>query len=288
MKTPLILISGYLGAGKTTLLQHLLSSSHQKIAVLMNEFGEVGVDTQTIKGKNIAVKELLEGCVCCSLQGEFEAGVKEIILNYTPDLILVETTGIAEADNLVVDIEEDFDCVKLQCVVTLVDAGLMERFSQITGNLLIQIEVADLLILNKVDLVQNTEKLHLLLRGINSSAQIIETQDAKVDLKDILAVSHSTKKTSAGSRKHGFESFSVSVSGSLDRVKLIEFLKQLPANIERVKGYCTVDGDVSLLNFATGEIRFSIGYGTQKLVFIGRQIMFLKQEIEQKLNLCYA
>ena len=96
MVTPLILLTGYLGSGKTTLLQHVLRNNDgRRIAVLMNEFGEVGIDTKTIRKETIAIKELLEGCVCCSLLGEFRAGIQEIIRLYKPDLIIVETTGIA-------------------------------------------------------------------------------------------------------------------------------------------------------------------------------------------------
>ena len=88
-KTPLILLSGYLGSGKTTLLKHILDNTDRKIAVLMNEFGEIGIDTATIKKKHINVKEILEGCVCCSLEGEFEAAVREIIKDYAPETVIL-------------------------------------------------------------------------------------------------------------------------------------------------------------------------------------------------------
>ncbi|HSR10255.1 MAG TPA: GTP-binding protein, partial [Thermodesulfobacteriota bacterium] len=79
MRTPITLITGPLGSGKTTLLRHILSSVPKKIAILMNEFGEIAIDSRIVEGKNIRIAELDGGCVCCSLQGEFEAAVNEIL-----------------------------------------------------------------------------------------------------------------------------------------------------------------------------------------------------------------
>ena len=78
-RTPITLITGPLGSGKTTLLRHILEAQREKIAIVMNEFGEIGIDTKVIEGKNVQIAELGGGCVCCSLLGEFEAAVKEII-----------------------------------------------------------------------------------------------------------------------------------------------------------------------------------------------------------------
>src|SRR3989304_9553565 len=105
MRTPITLITGYLGAGKTTLLRNILDNADRKIAVLMNEFGKIAIDSQVIKGKNIDMVELRGGCVCCSLTGEFEAAIKEIIEKTKPDAIVVETTGVAEPDAVVIDIQ---------------------------------------------------------------------------------------------------------------------------------------------------------------------------------------
>src|SRR3989344_6787982 len=107
MKTPITIITGYLGSGKTTLLKHILKETKDKLAIIMNEFGEIAIDSKIIKGKNINMKELAGGCVCCSLTGEFEAAINEIIQNIKPDSIIVETTGVAEPDAMMVDIEEN-------------------------------------------------------------------------------------------------------------------------------------------------------------------------------------
>ena len=79
LKTPITVITGYLGAGKTTLLKRIIETANRKIAIIMNEFGEINIDAKILKGKNVDIAELQGGCVCCSLTGEFEEAIREII-----------------------------------------------------------------------------------------------------------------------------------------------------------------------------------------------------------------
>src|SRR5260370_2057429 len=106
LRTRITVIPGQLGSGKTTLLRHILATQHEKIAIVMNEFGEIAIDTKVIEGKNVRIAELGGGCVCCSLLGEFEAAVNEIIEKIAPERIVVETTGLAEPQPLVFNIQE--------------------------------------------------------------------------------------------------------------------------------------------------------------------------------------
>ena len=100
-RVPVTLVTGPLGSGKTTLLRHILATRRAKIAIVMNEFGEIAIDTKVIQGKNVQIAELGGGCVCCSLLGEFEMAVTEIIEKIAPEIIVVETTGLAEPETLV-------------------------------------------------------------------------------------------------------------------------------------------------------------------------------------------
>src|SRR5258708_38626084 len=95
-RTPITIITGPLGSGKTTLLRRLLDSVSGKMAVVMNEFGEIAIDSKIIEGKHVRLVELAGGCVCCSLIGEFEAAVNEIIDAVDPRHIVLEATGVAE------------------------------------------------------------------------------------------------------------------------------------------------------------------------------------------------
>ena len=285
-RTRLIILSGFLGSGKTTLLCHIINNTNQKIAVLMNEFGKIGIDTETIQKENIAVKELLEGCVCCSLQGEFEAAVTEIITLYHPEMIIVETTGIAEADNLVLGIDESIKEVILEAVITVVDADALVRFPAMSGNLRIQIESADILILNKIDLVKASQvkELMLALQKVNSRAPIIITSYAQVDLDVLFSTEvgiHRGQHTiSKHNFHHSFETFTLD-SPDFSKRKLISCLQKLPASVYRLKGHVKSGAKFYLLNYVGGRFSFEEEKGTLKLVFIGNKINVDKVKIKK-------
>src|SRR5918992_476270 len=131
VRTPLIVITGPLGSGKTTLLRHLVETAPYKMAILMNEFGEIAIDSKIIAGKNIQMAELGGGCVCCSLLGEFDAAVQEIIATVAPELLVVETTGVAEPDALIIDVQDNLAAVRLDGVITVADADALVRFPQL-------------------------------------------------------------------------------------------------------------------------------------------------------------
>src|SRR5499427_5367452 len=156
-RTPITLITGPLGSGKTTLLRHILAVQPGKIAIVMNEFGEIAIDAKVIQGENVRIAELGGGCVCCSLLGEFEAAVTEIIKKVAPEMIIVETTGLAEPEALVFDIQEALPQCRLDGVVSVIDADVLIRFPELGHTTRLQIEGADILLLNKLDLVDTNQ-----------------------------------------------------------------------------------------------------------------------------------
>jgi len=284
-KTPLILVSGYLGSGKTTLLKHILENSDKKIAVLMNEFGDIGIDTKTIRKQNINVKEILEGCVCCSLEGEFEAAVKEIIKEYSPEIILLETTGIAEPDNIMISIGEDLDFLKLDTVVTVVDADLMIRFPELSPTSKMQMEAADLMIINKIDLIDKKQlsEVKNKVREINEKAAMVESSFCKVDV-DLLFGIEAEHHTGHRHHKHNhdMEHFSVQVSKDFNEEELEKVLKNLPKEIFRVKGFISIKGKLHLLNYVAGRWNFEAEEGEKKVVFIGENIKKYQEKLTRK------
>src|SRR5919202_1009997 len=183
VSTALTVITRPNGSGKTTLLRHIIDTVPQKIAILMNEFGEIAIDAKIIQGKNVEMADLGGGCVCCSLLGEFEAAVNEIIDTVDPDNIVVETTGVAEPDALVFDIQESLQTVRLDGVVTVIDADAMVKYPSVGHTTRMQIEAADTIILNKVDLVSESEleAIEKKLHSFNEVASILRTQRGQVD-----------------------------------------------------------------------------------------------------------
>src|SRR5947199_4842121 len=149
-RNPITLITGPLGSGKTTLLRHILATRPAKNAFVMNEFGETRIDTKVIEGKNVRIAELCGGCVCCSLLGEFEAAVGEIIQRVEPDRIIVETTGLAEPEALVFNIQEALPQCRLDGVVSVIDADMLVRFPELGHTTRLQIEGADIFLLNNI------------------------------------------------------------------------------------------------------------------------------------------
>src|ERR1700748_2190573 len=194
-RTPITLITGPLGSGKTTLLRHILAVQRGKIAIVMNEFGEIAIDTKVIEGKNVRIAELGGGCVCCSLLGEFEAAVNEIIEKIAPERIVVETTGLAEPEALVFNIQEALPQCRLDGVVSVIDADMLIRFPELGHTTRLQIESADILLLNKIDLVEpwQVEPLDAKLREFNATAAIVRTERCKIDLELLFGIGRERK-----------------------------------------------------------------------------------------------
>ncbi|MEK6937167.1 MAG: GTP-binding protein [Nanoarchaeota archaeon] len=286
-KTPISIITGYLGAGKTTLLKDILLNSSKKIAVIMNEFGEIDIDSKIIKGKNVKIAELAGGCVCCSLTGEFEAATKEIIKKYKPDLIVVETTGLAEPDALIFDIENELPDLKLDSIITLVDC---DNFFKIpmgrTGK--IQIEMADIALLNKVDLVDKKElkKLESEIKKINPRSNIIKTKFAKAD-QDLLFGIYSKKDIEEISHEHAdnVEFFVFESNKSINKDKFEKLIKIFPKEVFRLKGFVKLGNKFYLLNYVAQKYSLEeFKADKTQLVFIGENISKVKEKILKQLN----
>src|SRR6266700_319558 len=278
LRTPITLVTGPLGSGKTTLLRHILATKPAKMAIVMNEFGEIAIDTKIIEGKNVRIAELGGGCVCCSLLGEFEAAVNEIIQRVEPEIIVVETTGLAEPEALVFNIQEALPQCRLDGVVSVIDADMLVRFPELGHTTRLQIEGADILLLNKIDLVQATqiEPLETKLREINP---------------ELLFGIGQEKKIARPEHQHQleFESFTFSSDKIFSRDCFEAFADSLPANVLRAKGFIRFPDGAQLFNFVAGRWDLEpFETSETELVFIGRKITALKSAIVPALNECAA
>jgi G3E family GTPase len=292
LRTPVTLITGPLGSGKTTLLRHILATLPEKIAIVMNEFGEIAIDTKVIEGKNVRIAELGGGCVCCSLLGEFEAAVSEIIEKVAPERIIVETTGLAEPEALVFNIQEALPQCRLDGVVSVIDADMLIRFPELGHTTRLQIEGADILLLNKIDLVEpaQIEPLETKLREINPAAAIVRTERCRIDPELLFGIGRD-KKVAPPEHKHRpeFDSFSFRSDKAFSRDCFERFADGLPANVIRAKGFvCFADG-AQLFNFVAGRWDLEPFESKEtQLVFIGKNIAVEKSRILHALQQCTA
>lgn len=301
MRTPITLITGPLGSGKTTLLRHILAMQPGKIAIVMNEFGEIAIDAKVVEGKNVRITELGGGCVCCSLLGEFEAAVKEIIQKISPDRIVVETTGLAEPEALVFDIQEALPRCRLDGVVSVIDADMLIRFPEMGHTTRLQIEGADILLLNKIDLIQleQIEPLEKKLREINPTATVVRIERCTIDpellfgiareLKVIPAQPGSTIPATTHRHQPEFESFAFTSDKLFSRDCFDNFANGLPASVVRAKGFIRFADGGKLFNFVAGRWELEpFESDRTELVFIGKNIAAERETIVTALERCLA
>jgi G3E family GTPase len=289
-RIPITLIIGPLGSGKTTLLRHILANYRAKTAIVMNEFGEIAIDTKVIEGQNVRIAELGGGCVCCSLLGEFEAAVNEIIDKIAPERIVVETTGLAEPEALVFNVQEALPQCRIDGVVSVIDADMLVRFPEIGHTTRLQIEDADILLLNKTDLVKpaQIEPLETKLRDVNATAAIIRIERCRVDPEVLFGIGRETKIARPEHRHQlEFESFTFSSDRIFFRDSFKRFADNLPASVIRAKGFIRFADRAELFNLVAGRWELEPFQSDRtELVFIGRKIAAEKQAILRELDEC--
>lgn len=189
---PIHLIAGFLGSGKTTLLRNFLTlqPADESLAVFVNEFGEMGIDGDILKGFESEVFEITGGCICCTLKVDFITSLFEVMEKFGPDRIIVEASGIAVPEYFsdAVSMVADKADVSIASIVTIVDAEFLPNLD-IMGNLYIdQIRSADLLILNKIDLIGRDEVEPSIrkLFELNPRARIIPVVHSAVEREIVL------------------------------------------------------------------------------------------------------
>ncbi len=192
-KIPVTVLTGYLGAGKTTLLNRILSENHgKKYAVIVNEFGEIGIDNDLIIGADEEVFEMNNGCICCTVRGDLIRIIEGLMKRKGKfDAILVETTGLADpapvAQTFFVD-QDVADKTRLDAVVTVADAKFLKDRLRDAPEAKNQIAFADVIILNKTDLVTAPElkDVEMRIRAINPYAKLHKATRSDVRIDDVL------------------------------------------------------------------------------------------------------
>ena len=320
--TPVTILTGFLGAGKTTLLNHILSNQDGlKTAVLVNEFGEIGIDNDLVVSTSADMVELSNGCICCTINGELLEAVERILKRPEPlEYLVVETTGLADPLPVAMTFlgSELRDQTRLDSIITLIDAENCNARvieSEVGRS---QIIYGDILLLNKTDLVSKdrVKELEESLRSIKKDARILHSVKGDVPLPLLMSVglfesdriantaihdhgdhSHSHHDHSHAHHDHGdhldiegYTSLSFSSDGPFSLRKFQNFLdNQLPESVFRAKGILWFNESEKRHIFHLAGKRFSIddsdwnGKRKNQLVLIGQEMdhSTLKEQLQE-------
>ena len=202
--TKVDIISGFLGAGKTTFIKELISKvySGEKMVLIENEFGEIGVDSRFMQDAGIEVTEMNSGCICCTLVGDFARALKQVVDTYHPDRIIIEPSGVGKLSDVakaVSDMQEDAQ-IEVDSLITVVDGKkakmYMKNFGEFFDN---QIEYANTIVLSRTQMMDEAKLKECieLLREKNEEAAIVTTEWDKLSgdmIKAALEQGHDLKK----------------------------------------------------------------------------------------------
>lgn len=328
---PVTIISGFLGAGKTTLLNYLLNAEHGlRVAVLVNDFGAVNIDAALVTGvSGESTIDLSNGCICCSIRDDlFEAVVQLIQRPDPPEYIVVETSGVSDpvAVSLTFIAPQLQSQTRVDSVITVVDS---ENIGQVEGKgrelALDQIATADMVVLNKIDLVDKIERKALanFIRKRAPSARIFEAIHGAVPLDMVLGVGaydlsrfankpeldihvHSSEEAYAHEptevehhehHEHAlvYNTWSYTTDQPLSRRALLDAVKSLPTTIYRAKGIVLLDDTTQqkgIIHFAGQRTRLIMGeaWGDEKpqtqLVFIGEEHGINTDDLQARFDAC--
>jgi G3E family GTPase len=300
---PVTVLTGYLGAGKTTLLNRILTHEHgKKIAVIVNEFGEVGIDNQLVIDADEEIFEMNNGCICCTVRGDLIRIIGNLMKRrHKFDHLVIETTGLADPAPVIQTffVDEDMrEKLQLDAVVTVVDAKHIWQHWD-ADEAQEQIAFADVILLNKTDLVkpEELEELEKRIRSMNAIAKIYRTQNSELSMDELLGVQAFNLDNALAiepgfleeEHEHEHDETVTSVAlvenGALDGEKLNAWMSQLlqtqGPDIFRMKGILNFDGEDTRFVFQGVHMLFEgkpdrawKDGETRKneLVFIGRNL----------------
>jgi G3E family GTPase len=310
---PVTVLTGYLGAGKTTLLNRILTYEHgKKVAVIVNEFGEVGIDNQLVIDTDEEIFEMNNGCICCTVRGDLIRIIGNLMKRrHKFDHLVIETTGLADPAPVIQTffVDEDLqDKIALDAVVTVVDAKHIQQHWE-ADEAQEQIAFADVILLNKTDLVspEELDELENKIKAMNGMAKIYRTQNSELSIDALLGVQAFNLDRAleidpeflnedAHEHDESVKSFAIVESGEVNELKLNNWLSQLlqtkGVDIFRMKGILNIAGaderfvfqGVHMLFDGKADRPWKQGETRKnELVFIGRNLdeAQLKEDFRQ-------
>lgn len=280
------LLLGFLGAGKTTLLQTILAHGvgDERVAVIVNEFGAVGVDGEILAGRALDTIELASGCICCSLKGPLLDAIEELAETGAPERLLIEASGVAQPDDLAAALVDPALAgkVELAPIITLVDAARFRRMVSSLGSFYAeQVTRADIVIVNKIDLASadEVEAVRAEIAALNPRASIAFAERCDVEVDNLFdGWSHFQPRSPESPVKihdHiNMISFVIELISEWDLADIEEKFDLLPKDVWRIKGFARIDGQSQLVQYAGGGLEISPVDDRERhyLVAIGRDI----------------
>ena len=294
MAIPLTLISGYLGTGKTTLINNLLRTTKKKIALLVNDFGDVNIDESLIETRTDSVLSIAGGCVCCSYGNELIETLESMNANeILPDHIVLEASGIALPSKIIQTISL-MEFLSFHGTVLLTDASrLRSQLNDlyISDTISLQIEQHDLLVLNKTDLLEEDELLNCIdtLSKRFEIRKFLKTVNAYIEEEDMLLdFGPSHKINLEKKQEHGFISSTIKPTGTMNAEALSTLLRDPVYNIERAKGFFkNKKGEVCTIQYDGLTLKIEKTEKNEKesvFVVIGKKNFYNEKEFVEKLN----
>lgn len=299
---PITVFTGYLGAGKTTIILNVIKTLKEgyKVVWLKNEFGNVEIDSELAKESHIAVKEMINGCLCCVLVGKLGEAIKELITTYSPDRIIIETSGSAYPAPIAWEIRKltkEGVQVKLDSIINVIDAINFSGYEDKSYTAKIQAEYTDLILINKHEEIKEEELDHVLddVYDLNPTTPKIKTDHGKVSTDVIFGIdsklmdTYPDVKINSDHQHLDGEVFNYEGDNQVDREILKKLLSTLPKkNFFRIKGIGRDERGTYLINYVFGKTdieELKEEHTKTKLLFIGKNITPYKEEIEKTLNL---
>ncbi|MGT4649231.1 CobW family GTP-binding protein [Bacillus cereus] len=300
---PVTILTGFLGSGKTTLLNRILSENHgKKLAVIVNEIGQIGIDNQLIMNVEEEIMEMTNGCLCCTVREDLLVALKQLLdvkaegkMDF--DGLVIETTGLANPGPIIQTFFLDpviQSAYQINGVVTVVDSYHIHKHFEKGLEAKEQIAFADVVLVNKLDLIEENEKENLLheIQGINPTAKLIEATNCEVDIPSLLQIQTFKTKDTLQIYPHkehnhleGVKSFVLREERPLDLQKLNEWMsavvQELGEYLYRYKGILSIDGEDKRIVFQGVHTLFAASYDREwqegeervsEVVFIGRDI----------------
>jgi G3E family GTPase len=287
-RIPVHLISGFLGSGKTTLLQRLLNhclATGRKPAVMMNEYGEVNIDGELLRGQGYAVREMTNGCICCTIGGTLGLALQEVVA-LKPEVIFIEATGLADPLELIDQLtkEDVLPFVRLASLIAVLDpVNFAYLAEEVHSGIRQQTELADFVLINKRDLADEHTLKGVIaqVQNVNPRARVLLTEYGIMDYN--LVLDREGESTRPAAQHHQapvhdhFYTLTVLCEAPLVRERFEHLIRSLPPTVWRAKGFVrfTNSDEQWMFQFIAGDFAIEwidlLPEPPEHVVFIGKE-----------------